>query len=84
MTVKGFPVVEADAVVGLLEKLGLPVRPAFGDKLDWMAVREAMMSDKKTLKKRPRFVLARKLGAVVTGCEVDESILAEAWHVCSK
>jgi 3-dehydroquinate synthase len=84
MTVKGFPVVEADAVVGLLEKLGLPVRPAFGDKLDWMAVREAMMSDKKTLNKRPRFVLARKLGAVMTGCEVDESVLVEAWHVCSK
>jgi 3-dehydroquinate synthase len=81
---KGFPAAEAEGVVRLLEKLGLPIRTAPGDTVEWAALREAMMSDKKTLKKRPRFVLARKLGAVVTGCEVDESILAEAWHVCSK
>ena len=82
--VKGFPVASADAVIDLLEKLGLPVRPAPGDKMEWPALREAMMLDKKTLKKRPRFVLAQKLGAVVTGCEVDEAILAETWYVSGK
>lgn len=82
--VKGFPAAEVDAVVALLERLGLPIRPATGESLDWPALREAMMADKKTLKKRPRFVLAQKLGAVVTGCEVDESLLAETWHVCCK
>lgn len=81
---KGFPAPEADAVVKLLEKLGLPVRPETGRTPDWAALRDAMMSDKKTLKKRPRFVLAQKLGAVVTGCEVDESILSETWNVCCK
>ena len=82
--VKGFPAADADAVVGLLRMLGLPLRPEAGDMMEWPALREAMMSDKKTLKKRPRFVLAAKLGAVVTGCEVDEQVLAETWHVCSK
>jgi len=82
--VKGFPAADADAVVGLLRMLGLPLRPEAGDMMEWPALREAMMSDKKTLKKRPRFVLATKLGAVVTGCEVDEQVLAETWHVCSK
>lgn len=82
--VKGFPSADADSVVNLLKKLGLPVRPEAGDNMAWPALREAMMSDKKTLKKRPRFVLAEKLGAVVTGCEVDETVLAETWYVCSK
>lgn len=77
-----FPVAEADRVVALLAKLDLPVRPAPGLTLEWTALREAMKSDKKTLRQRPRFVLARSLGDVVTGCEVDEAALAEAWHVC--
>lgn len=80
--VKGLPAADADAVVRLLERLGLPVRLDAGDAAKWPALREAMMSDKKTLKKRPRFVLGGQLGSVATGCEVDEDILAETWHVC--
>ena len=43
-----------------------------------------MSADKKTLKNRPRFVLARKLGAAVVGCEVEDSILKEVWNVCGQ
>jgi 3-dehydroquinate synthetase len=49
---------------------------------DWAAVRQAMLADKKTLRKRPRFVLAERLGAAAIGCEVEDDVLAEAWHVC--
>ena len=83
-SVQGFPVVEADRVVALLDGLGLPIRPASGEIVDWSALGKAMLSDKKTLKSRPRFVLAKKLGSVVFGCEVDEAVLAETWYVCSK
>ncbi len=81
-TVSGFPGAEANRVVSLMEQLGLPVRVASGGAIPWAALRDAMMSDKKTLKKRPRFVLAKKLGSVVTGCEVEETVLGEAWNVC--
>ncbi len=77
----GFKPADADRIVRLMERLELPVRPV-GAPLDWRLLREAMMLDKKTLKKRPRFVLAKQLGGVVTGCEVDEPILAEAWTAC--
>lgn len=78
----GFPEEEANRVVGLMERLGLPVRAASGAALDWPALRDAMMSDKKTLRKRPRFVLAKRLGSVTIGCEVDETVLGEVWNVC--
>ena len=81
-TVSGFPVAEATRVVNLMKKLELPVRAVSGDALSWHALRDAMMSDKKTLKKRPRFVLAKKLGSVMIGCEVEESVLEEVWNVC--
>ena len=79
-----FPVADADRTAALLERLGLPIRPKHGEVPDWALLREAMASDKKTLKKRPRFVLARRLGSVVIGCEVDDSILTEVWDVCCK
>lgn len=82
--VQGFPRADADRVVALLQKLELPVCPAAGTPLEWADLRAAMLADKKTLKKRPRFVLAKTMGDVAIGCEVDESILAEIWHVCCK
>ncbi|MEI6564738.1 MAG: 3-dehydroquinate synthase [bacterium] len=83
VSVEGFAKADARRVSNLLEALGLPIRPA-SVQIGWSALREAMTADKKTLNKRPRFVLAKKLGAVVVGCEVDEAILGEAWNVCCK
>ena len=82
--VQGLAVSEADRITGLLEKLGLPVRPARGSNAGWPALAAAMMADKKTVARRPRFVLAKKIGAVVFDCEVDDAVLVEAWNVCCK
>lgn len=73
---------DADRVTALLASLGLPVTA--GPGLDWDALREAMLSDKKTLRKTPRFVLAKRLGDVTPGVEVSDQLLAETWHVCSE
>jgi 3-dehydroquinate synthase len=80
VAVEGFPAADAGRIRALLGRFGLPVAPAVHTDQAWEALRAAMMLDKKTLKKRPRFVLARNLGAVVSGCEVDEAVLTEAWH----
>ena len=82
--VEGFPMADADRVIRLLERLGLPICPTSGKKMKWPEIREAMMSDKKNLKQCPRFVLAKQLGAVVTGCEVNDTVLTEVWDVCCK
>jgi len=82
--VQGFATADVDRVTGLLGRLGLPLKLASGGMDEWGALREAMGSDKKTVKKRPRFVLAKKMGSVVFGCEVDESVLVETWNVCCK
>ena len=73
---------DADRLTALLAALGLPVTA--GPGLDWAALREAMLSDKKTLRKTPRFVLAKRLGDVTPGIEVSEQHLAETWNVCSQ
>lgn len=82
--VEGFALSDASRVSKLLEALGLPIRPGNGAGLAWVTLREAMQSDKKTLKNRPRFVLSRKLGAAVVGCEVEDPLLEEVWNVCCK
>jgi 3-dehydroquinate synthase len=75
----GFACDEFARLTALLQRLGLPVRPR--PETAWAEVRRAMAADKKTVAARPRFVLARKLGAVVTRCELTEEQLAEAWNV---
>ncbi len=82
--VSGFAHTDAVRVSNLLQALGLPVQPEANAQTSWSHLREAMLSDKKTLKKRPRFVLSQKLGAAVVGCEVDDSVLKEVWNVCCK
>ncbi|MEI6167825.1 MAG: 3-dehydroquinate synthase [bacterium] len=82
--VEGFAHTDAARVSTLLQSLGLPIHPEGDASPAWGTLRDAMLSDKKTLKKRPRFVLSRKLGAAVVGCEVDESVLEEVWNVCGK
>lgn len=84
VAVEGFPHADADRLERLLKRFDLPVKPEAGKAAGWPLLWEAMMVDKKTLKKRPRFVLAKRLGAVVTGCEVGDEQLAETWNVCCK
>ncbi len=79
-----FAPADAVRVSKLLQALGLRVQPEADAKIEWSTLREAMSADKKTLKNRPRFVLARKLGAAVVGCEVEDSILKEVWNVCGQ
>jgi len=73
---------EASRIVDVLCRLGLPLKPAQGDTEEWGRIWDAMLSDKKTIGKRPRLVLAEKLGLVTTGCDVPEELLVETWNVC--
>lgn len=78
----GLAQAEADRVTALLGRMGLPVTA--GPGVAWEDLREAMLADKKTLRQKPRFVLAKRLGDVAPGCEVPDQLLAETWHVCSQ
>ena len=80
MVAEGFPHAEFGRLSVLLQRFGLPVQPRRGSQ--WADVRKAMSADKKSVGARPRFVLARKLGGVVTRCEVTEELMGEAWNVC--
>lgn len=82
--VQGFPESEADRIERLLVRLGLPVRPVPADPAGWPVLASAMQADKKSVARRPRFVLARKIGSVIFDCDVDEAALVEAWNVCCK
>lgn len=78
---KGFKRGDCARLENLLRQIGLPVqRPA----CEWSAVRKSMGMDKKSAGRTPRFVLARKIGAVAVGCEVPEALLKEVWHVSGK
>ncbi len=79
--VRGLPEADAVRVARLLEQLGLPVRLAGGD---WMTLRAAMIADKKSVRRTPRFVLLKKLGEAEIGCEVPDTILEETWNVVSQ
>jgi 3-dehydroquinate synthase len=74
--VLGAPRDEMDRIERLLARLGLPVRP---ERCGWNDVRHAMAADKKTRAAQLRFVLARRIGEVVHGCEVGEEALRETW-----
>lgn len=77
---QGFPVESAERMVSLLEKLNLPVR--FGPGVAapaWRDVRAAMATDKKKRGQTPLFVLAERLGTVVSGREASEESLRDVW-----
>jgi len=80
---KGFSRKEADRVIALLEKAGLPVRI---DKTivdaSWETLRTVMASDKKARNRELRFVLAEGMGTVVFGCEVGDTGLEEVFQAC--
>jgi 3-dehydroquinate synthase len=77
---KKFPDEDFNRLVALLKRVGLPVSICdLNMKAEWKDVRAAMTSDKKTLMKTPRFVLAERIGAVVFGCEEPEGRLEQNW-----
>lgn len=63
----------ADRLINTLTRAGLPVR---APGLAPAAVRAAMSSDKKKAGGRLKFALARRLGDVAWGVEIDEALLA--------
>jgi 3-dehydroquinate synthase len=77
---KGFSSDDEMRVIKVMQAVGLPVSPSEleGD-LSWPELRDIMATDKKTESGIPRFVLAERLGGVLFGCEVDDSMLAEAY-----
>jgi len=81
---RGLAAADAARIVDVLRRLGLPVSPGRGHEVPWDALWKAMLADKKTVRRKPRFVLADRLGSVLTGCEVAEEILGEVWNVCSQ
>jgi 3-dehydroquinate synthetase len=64
----------AERITSVLERIGLPTvyRGSTADQL-----RAAMTVDKKTADRRLRFALPARIGEVVHGVEVDESLLME-------
>lgn len=72
----GLPPSDAERIEKLLVKLGLPVKP---EHANWEDVRRAMSADKKTRGAQLRFVLAKKIGEAVYGCEVPEETLKQTW-----
>ena len=82
VAVEGFSADEADRIKNLLRTFGLPVGVPDNRLAAWPALRHAMGADKKTIRNRPRFVLAKKLGSVVIGCEPNDEKLEEIWNVC--
>jgi 3-dehydroquinate synthase len=75
--VKGFPVGECERLVRLLQRAGLPTE---APEYAWAELRMVMGVDKKSTAGQPRFVLAERLGRVVTGCDVAEDVLQQVWQ----
>lgn len=77
---KGMPAEDCGRLISLLKALGLPAGfEVPGVKMSWGEIREAMASDKKGRSGVPRFVLAGKIGAVVFGCEIAETVLEKVF-----
>ena len=72
---------EEKKILSLLEAFGLPVKVNGDINID--KIMEAMVSDKKTLGQKPRFVILNRIGKVKTdhvnfSFEVDEGIIKKA------
>lgn len=78
---KGLPQADADRIEQLVRRAGLPVH---APELKWPDLRMAIAVDKKNSAGMPRFVLAERIGQVVFGCQVSESVLEEVWHAGRK
>ncbi len=77
--VKGLDPRECEDIVELLGELGLPIRV---EGCAWADIRKAMSVDKKNIGRALHFVLIKKIGQVVAGCEIPDSVLEEVWNVC--
>ena len=79
-TERGFPGKEAERLVSLLARFGLPTRPGEAiTQVGWGKLRELMAADKKARDRVPKLVLVDKIGSVVFGCEVAERKLEDAF-----
>jgi 3-dehydroquinate synthase len=74
----GLPARDAERVLALLGRLGLPARLPKGARCPLAKALAALLLDKKTAGGRPRFVLARRIGRVVTGATVPPSAVRAA------
>jgi 3-dehydroquinate synthase len=68
---------EVTRIATLLERAKLPVKPR---ALPWAELRAAMALDKKTTDGKVKFVLARSIGQVDFGVEVDDALLKQTWE----
>lgn len=76
VALRGMPQADANRLTNLLARLGLPTSAS---GLDWAALRRAMGVDKKNTLGKLKFVLAKRIGEVEYGCEVDEELLRKEW-----
>lgn len=78
---RGLPATELARIRALIHKSGLPVssQAPDGTEKPWVELRKAMESDKKSIGRVPRFVLAKSIGSVEVDCEVGEDVLTDAY-----
>ena len=74
--VLGFPEDDRQRVNALMAAVGLPLTFR-GEMPSWDAMRQAMSADKKTSAGVLKFVLAKRIGEVAFGCEVDDDLLVQ-------
>ncbi|MFC1498726.1 3-dehydroquinate synthase [Verrucomicrobiota bacterium] len=78
---KEFPREDCKRLIDFLRRVGLPVNlNDLNAECSWSDIKQAMAKDKKVRGSIPRFVLAKRMGSVVFGCEVNEGKLEEAWE----
>jgi 3-dehydroquinate synthase len=76
----GLPSKDADRVISLLDRLGLPVVPCSeGRLLDWSQLCDVMAKDKKVEGGEQRYVLTEALGKAVFGRIVETSMAASVY-----
>lgn len=76
-----FPAEDEQRIKNILSGLGLPISPACSRGMPkWHDLQKTMECDKKAAGGKPRFVLVKKLGSVVYGCEVPDEIQKEAFN----
>lgn len=73
----GLPLSDAERIISLIKKIGLPVS---ANQFDWTTLRAPLAVDKKTVGGMPKFALIGPLGIAQIGCEIPEVQLAELWN----
>jgi 3-dehydroquinate synthase len=73
----GLSEADAERIITLLKKIGLPVS---ANQFDWPTLRAPLAVDKKTVSGMPKFALVGPLGTAQIGCEIPEKMLADLWQ----